>query len=144
MSLFRRCFFSKRYFFINVLLPDKKYFCLPKLLKISLMEKSPEEEMLRKFAGSMSEFPKFKNAYEEKIFLQLQKYNLIYVTVEGVFKLTKKGEEALRTDVQKFISLERFEERLVKDSLRRNIERKWLYFAVIPLIVLLAILLVTM
>ena len=114
----------------------------PKSLKYCKMERNPERELLLKFSGGIKEIPHFRNTHEEKIFLQLQKYNLIYVTPQGVFKTTKKGEEAIGTDVKKFITLERFEERLVKDSLRREIERKWLYFAVVPLIILLTLILI--
>lgn len=106
------------------------------------MEANAEREMLLKFSEGIKEIPRFSSAQEEKIFLQLQKYNLIYVTPQGVFKTTKKGEEAIRTDVKKFITLERFEERLIKDSLRREIEKKWLYFAVVPLIILLTLFLI--
>lgn len=106
------------------------------------MEFNPEREMLLKFSDGLKEIPSFENSQEEKIFLQLQKYNLIYVTPDGIFKTTKKGVEAIQTDVKEFITLERFEERLVKDSLRREIERKWLYFAVVPLILLLTLILI--
>lgn len=101
------------------------------------MEPNLERELLLKFVNGINEIPNFRSTHEEKIFLQLQKYNLIYVTPQGVFTISQKGKEALQSDVKKFISLERFEERLVKDSLRREIEKKWLYFALVPLIMLL-------
>ena len=117
-------------------------FAVPKSLIINKMELDVERVMLLKFADGINEIPEFRSTHEEKIFLQLQKYNLIYVTPDGIFKTTQKGQEALKTDVCKFISLERFEERLVKDSLHREIEKKWLYFAVVPLIILLTLLVV--
>ncbi|MFD0977098.1 hypothetical protein [Salinimicrobium gaetbulicola] len=106
------------------------------------MEPNLEREVLLKFENGIEDIPHFRSTAEEKIFLQLQKYNLIYATPRGVFIISQKGREALRSDVKKFISLERFEERLVKDSLRREIEKKWLYFAVVPLIILLTFFLI--
>lgn len=105
---------------------------------INLMNENLEEQVLLKFKNGLEKVPVFENKNEQKIFLQLQKYNLIYVTTDGIFTLSKKGKEALKYGVDEFLVLERFEERLIKDSLTRGIERKWLYFAIIPIILILS------
>lgn len=106
------------------------------------MKYSLAQNVLRKFERETANLPEFENEKEEKMFLQLQKYNLLYVTAKGMFKITRKGEEALKGDVEKFLQLERFEEKMIKESLRRSTERKWMVFAIIPLIAIMTILLV--
>ena len=97
------------------------------------------EKMLRHFEVGRKTLPDFDNEEAEKTFLQLQKYNLIQLTPQGVVVITWKGREALKTDVRKYLFLERYEQRLIKKSMRSNSERKWIIFAVIPIIVLLTI-----
>ena len=107
-----------------------------------LMQRNLSEQVLLKFQNEPREVPIFENEQEKKIFLQLQKYNLLYVTAEGTLRITSKGRQALKGDVEKYISLERFEQRLIKDSLTKNLEQKLILFAVVPVIILLATLLV--
>ncbi|MCM8569365.1 hypothetical protein NE848_08240 [Gramella jeungdoensis] len=102
------------------------------------MKDNIEEEVLLKFQKGQIKAPILENENEKKIFLQLQKYSLIYMTPEGVWVVSQKGKNALKYGVQKFLTLERFEERIVKKSMSRETERKWIFFAVIPLIVVLA------
>lgn len=97
-----------------------------------------ETAFLLKFQKEEIKTPTFYHKEEKKIFLQLQKYSLIYMTPEGIWTISKRGKEALSYGVKKFLTLERFEEKLIKDSFTRNVERKWIYFAVIPLILLLS------
>lgn len=110
--------------------------------KTNLIGNNLPEQILRQFQNGIKNLPDFENQQEEKIFLQLQKYNLLYVTPEGIFRITKKGEKALKGDVEKYITLERFEERLVKDSLKKSVEQKIILFAVVPIIILLVIALI--
>lgn len=98
-----------------------------------------EKDFLLQFQKGLKDLPAFKSEKEKNIFLQLQKYNLIYMTPEGVFVISRRGNEALKYGVKKFLTLERFEERLLKDSLTRETERKWIFFAIIPIIILLSI-----
>lgn len=67
------------------------------------MEKNLPEQILRQFQNGLKTLPNFENEQEEKIFLQLQKYNLLYLTSKGVFKITRKGEQALKGDVENHI-----------------------------------------
>ena len=106
------------------------------------MEISLAKGTLQKFKREIEELPEFQNKNEERTFLQLQKYNLLYVTPEGKFKITKRGEDALNGDVEKYLQLERYEARLIKDSLRGNMKTKWLFFAVIPFIFILTLILI--
>lgn len=103
--------------------------------------KNLPEQILLQFQLGVKELPEFKKK-EKKIFLQLQKYNLLYATPEGIFKLTKKGEEALKGDVEKHIILERFEEKLIKDSFKEIRMQKIIFFILIPLILLMVIALI--
>lgn len=103
------------------------------------MKENLEEKLLQQFESGMKNIPCFEKEKEKKIFLQLQKYNLIHVNKEGVFIITKKGKEALKFGVEKLLVMERFEERLIKDSFSRGTERKWIFFAIIPLIILLSL-----
>ncbi|MGM0932948.1 MAG: hypothetical protein ACQEWD_05845 [Bacteroidota bacterium] len=105
------------------------------------MTQNLPEKILRQFQNGLNHLPDFKNEEEEKIFLQLQKYNLLYVTAGGRFKITKRGQEALKGNVEKHLSLERFEERLIKDSFKKSSEQKILLFVILPVIILLVILL---
>lgn len=66
-------------------------------------EKNLPHNILLQFQYGLKEQPNFKNQQEKNIFLQLQKYNLLYVTPEGIFTLTRKGEAALKTDVEKHL-----------------------------------------
>ena len=102
------------------------------------MKDDLEKNFLLKFQRGNFQTPTFDCEEEKKIFLQLQKYSLIYMTPKGVWTISRRGREALDYGAKKFLTLERFEERLIKDSYRRGIERKWLYFAIIPLILLLS------
>lgn len=102
------------------------------------MKEKLEESVLQKFKNGVHSLPSFEDENEKKIFLQLQKYNLIYTTPEGLFVITKRGKDALAYGVEKFLALERFEERLIKDSMSRGTERKWIFFAIIPLILILS------
>lgn len=102
------------------------------------MKEKLEESVLQKFQNGIHILPAFEDENEKKIFLQLQKYNLIYMTPEGLFVISKRGKEALEYGVEKFLALERFEKRLLKDSMTRETERKWIFFAVIPLILALS------
>ena len=99
------------------------------------------EQILRQFQNGLKHLPDFKNEEEEKIFLQLQKYNLLFITPEGSIKTTRKGQDILKGNVEKHLSLERFEERLIKDTFRKTSEQKIILFVVLPVIVLLVILL---
>ncbi|SDL29638.1 hypothetical protein SAMN04488034_103106 [Salinimicrobium catena] len=103
------------------------------------MKENVKEHVLRIFQDKVCSMPQLNSEKEIKIFLQLQKYNLIYVTPEGAITITKKGKAALKFGVEKYIVLERFEEKLLKDAMNREIERKWIYFAAIPLILILSI-----
>ncbi|MEG9328466.1 hypothetical protein V6B16_11020 [Salinimicrobium catena] len=103
------------------------------------MKENVEEHVLRIFQDKVLALPQFNSEKEKKIFLQLQQYNLIYITPEGAITITKKGKAALNFGVEKFIVLERFEEKLLKDAMNREVERKWIYFAVIPFILILSI-----
>ncbi len=102
------------------------------------MKDSLEEEVLFKFKNGPMKVPTFENENEKKVFLQFQKYSLIYMTPDGNWTISKRGKEALKFGVEKFLALERFEERLVKESLNRETERKWIFFAIIPLILVLS------
>ena len=106
------------------------------------MERNSCKLMIKQFEKGRKVLPEFQNEEEEKLFLQLQKYNLIHLTPQGVLVITRKGREALKTDVEKYLYLERYEQRLIKDSMRTSLASKWLFFAVIPIIVLVAMYLV--
>lgn len=106
------------------------------------MTRNLPEQMLRQFQKGLNHLPDFQNEEEEKVFLQLQKYNLLYVTPEGRFKTTRKGQEILKGNVEKHLSLQRFEEKLMKDSFSKSTEQKIVLFAILPVITLLAVLLV--
>lgn len=88
------------------------------------MEKNLSEQMLRQFQDGIKQLPEFKTEEEEKIFLQLQKYNLIHITTEGFFRITRKGQEALKGNVENYLFLESFEEKLIKDSFKKTQSRK--------------------
>lgn len=101
------------------------------------MENNVEENILLKFQNGLMKPPTFENENERKVFLQFQKYNLIYMNPAGYWVISKRGKEALKYGVKKFLTLERFEEQLVKKSLNRETERKWIFYAIIPLILIL-------
>lgn len=105
------------------------------------MNQNLPQQILRQFQNGLNHLPDFKNEEEEKIFLQLQKYNLLYVTPGGQFKITKRGQEALKGNIEKHLSLERFEERLIRDSFKKSSEQKILLLVVLPVIILIVILL---
>lgn len=102
------------------------------------MKDNLEEDVLLKFQTGLMRPPVFENENEKKLFLQFQKYNLIYMNPDGDWTISQRGKEAIKYGVKKFLSLERFEERLVKKSMSRETERKWIFFAIIPLIVILS------
>lgn len=103
------------------------------------MKKNLPKEILQQFQNGLKELPDLKNEQEKKIFLQLQKYNLLYVTPEGMFKITRKGETALKGDIEKRLSIERFEERLIKDSFKQNSRQELIFFVVVLFFILLVI-----
>ena len=103
------------------------------------MENKLEENILLEFQKGLMKSPTFVNENERKVFLQFQKYNIIYMNPDGDWVISRRGKEALKYGVKKFLTLERFEEKLVKKSLNRETERKWIFFAIIPLILILTI-----
>lgn len=108
------------------------------------MHENLAEEILRKFQVGKQELPDFKSDAERKIFLQHQRYNLIHLTPEGEIKITRKGEKALNYGVEKFLTREKLKERLIIDALYRKNEQKWIYFVIIPVLLILCFLLVFM
>lgn len=102
------------------------------------MRKNLQDQILRLFQNGVKELPEFKNQ-EKKIFLQLQKYNLIHATPAGIFQLTRKGEEALKGDVEKYILMEKLEERLIKDSFKERRMQRIIFFVLVPIILILVI-----
>ena len=106
-------------------------------------KENASEQVLRQFEVGKKEMPQWNNEEDKKIFLQLQKYNLIHLTPEGIIKLTTKGVEALKKDVDNYLYLERYQQRLERESFRRTTEEKLILFVIIPMIFFLTVLYVS-
>ena len=89
------------------------------------MNTSSQDKMLKSFNVGR-DMPNLETEEEKKLFLQLQRYNLIEVNPEGKFIITKRGNDALSFGVEKYLSLEKYEKRLITDAFRTRTAGKWL------------------
>ncbi|MCG9970722.1 hypothetical protein [Christiangramia crocea] len=72
-------------------------------------------QMLLQFRTS-SLFPALESDMDKRILRELQRYYLVRVNSKGDWIVTRKGEEALKIGVKKYIKAERFEARLAKEA----------------------------
>lgn len=97
-----------------------------------------EEKVLKRFIVGR-DMPGLSNREEERIFQDLQRYDLIRVTSFGKIKITERGEYALGVGVKSFITTERFEKRLIKDSLKAKTHSRWLSYLFLFVLVILVL-----
>lgn len=106
------------------------------LLKMNIASK---DEMLRYFNTGRN-MPELKCEEEEKLFLQLQRYNLIEVNPQGKLIMTKRGNDALSYGVEKYLTLERYEKRLITDGFRTKTAGNLIAWVIVPLVLAVIIL----
>ena len=82
---------------------------------------APEDEYLLRFAVERPiSLPKMKKERERQLFTFLHKNGLIKLTREGLVNITPEGKTALKISVHKYLSLNVFEQYILKGSLWRG------------------------
>ncbi|TBW30257.1 hypothetical protein [Gramella sp. KN1008] len=72
-------------------------------------------QMLMQFRAN-SLFPELQSDNDKRMLRELQRYYLVRVNSKGDWVVTRKGEEALKIGVKKYIQAEKFEAELARSA----------------------------
>lgn len=106
------------------------------------MNDSKLTQMLLHFRNS-NQLPEINSEAGKKIFRELQRYDLLRVNSQGEWVITRKGEEALKMGVKKYIQSEKFESQLAKEAPRLKRQKNILLMLCVLLIGFFILLLVS-
>ena len=78
--------------------------------------------------------PALEAETDKRIFRELQRFYLVRFNSKGDWVITRKGEEALKMGVKKYIKAEKFEDRLAKEAPRLKKQKNILIALIVLLI----------